>query len=70
MKKRVLLVAIALLMLAPAVSFAGSGYEGGFYTNNEDDTFRLTTSGRVQPQLFYEKEKQSPSILSFAMRRA
>ncbi|GEM_PF-1208956 len=70
MKKRVIAAAVLLLLLAPTLSFAGSGYEGGFYTNNEDDTFRLTTSGRVQPQLFYEKEKQGPAIFSFAMRRA
>jgi len=69
MKKKIL-AGIVMLLLLPATALAGSGYEGGFYVDNEEDTFRLTIGGRVQPALYYNKTKGSAATLAFGLRRA
>lgn len=48
------------------------GYKKGFYIKNDDDTFRLTLGGRLQPKVFWKKEPRNnpKQNISFQMRRA
>ncbi|MBT3182500.1 MAG: hypothetical protein HN337_08355 [Deltaproteobacteria bacterium] len=69
MKKK-MLIALMLFLMLPATAMAGSGYEGGFYVNNDDDSFRLTFNGRVQNQLYWQDRKDTTNTISFKLRRA
>lgn len=66
--KRILMV--LLLLLVPVTSFAGAGYEKGFFINNDDDSFRLRINGKVQNQLYFEKTKLQRDTVTFNLRRA
>jgi hypothetical protein len=68
--RKIALVLLFLFLLAPASALAGSGYEGGFYVNNDENSFRLTLSGRVQTKLYYDKTKGLSPTMTFALRRA
>ena len=59
-----------LFLMLPATALAGSGYEGGFYVNNDEDSFRLTLNGRVQNQLYWQDRKDTTNTISFRLRRA
>jgi hypothetical protein len=81
--KKALLAAIAVLMLSiPATAIANAGYDGGFFIQNDEGTFRLKVNGMVQPKFFMVKQSDmvtdpdNPTQflpdkqISFSMRRA
>jgi len=77
MIKRLMLIVAFIAMCVPAAAWAGSGYDGGFYINNDDDSFRITFNGRLQNTFFYERDKDPKlttgahrSTLSFRLRKA
>ncbi len=47
-----------------------AGYEGGFYIQTKDGKNKLTFGGRLQPELYFSKVKETPSEWTFAVRRA
>lgn len=79
--KRVMSSAVILvfaLLFMPAVVQAQNaanatpnvGYDGGFFVKNDDDTFKLTLGGRLQPKVFFQYQAGQPQQISFQMRRA
>ena len=78
MKKRIMLVLAVLALLIPASAFAESGYDGGFFIKNAEDTFNLRLGGRVQTKLIFDHDgDRNPALgdpnknrISFQMRRA
>ncbi len=71
--KRIMILAAALFMVLAfsASAFAQNvGYDNGFYIKNDEETFKLTFTGRVQSKLFYEKQTTQPAQLSWSIRRA
>lgn len=74
--KRTLLV-LAFLIAVPAAAFAQNvGYDGGFFIKNDESTFKLKMTGRVQPQIEFVKQTVPTTAIpttrrtSFSMRRA
>lgn len=81
MKKLLWIIALLLIIAAPVTAKAQNvGYDGGFFINNDEGTFKLKMNGRVQPKLeFFKKTVPTPqdiangwdkNRLSFSMRRA
>ena len=76
--KRILGVVVLLVAMAlPQLLFAETGYDGGFYIKNDEDTFKLKINGRFQPELFYARETLDDvanghyqNRTSFSIRRA
>ena len=69
--KRHLMVAVLLLAwFVPSVALAEAGYDGSFFVQNEEQTFRLNFNGRVQTKLFFERRTGEPKQMSFEIRRA
>jgi hypothetical protein len=70
-RRLILLAALVLAILLPAAASAqNAGYDGGFFVKNDDDTFKLSLTGRVQTKFYYEKASTLPTTLSFQIRRA
>jgi hypothetical protein len=72
-----LLFALALVIAIPAGAFAQNvGYDGGFFVKNDEDTFKLKITGRVQPRFDYVKQTVPTAAIpatkraTFSMRRA
>ena len=68
---------LALIIAIPAGAFAQNvGYDGGFFVKNDDETFKLTVTGRVQPRFDYVKQTVPTAAIAdtkratFSMRRA
>ncbi len=77
MKKLLWIVAVTLIMSAPIAAKAQKvGYDGGFFINNDEGTFKLKITGRVQPRFdFLKQTVPTPSVpdtkrTTFSMRRA
>lgn len=80
MKKAILLAAgLAFLVAMPHAAWAQNvGYEGGFFVKNDEDTFKLKFNGRVQSNLFWERDRTrqtadgqtKSTFMSFSLRRA
>ncbi|MFH1830061.1 MAG: hypothetical protein ABH871_04720 [Pseudomonadota bacterium] len=71
--KRLMILAAALFMvlIVPASAFAQNvGYDNGFYIRNDEETFKLQLTGRLQTKFFYEKQTGQPQQLSWSIRRA
>jgi hypothetical protein len=69
MKKKIL-AALVVILLMPVTALAGSGYKGGFYIDNDEETFKLKFSGNVMTKFYYERQKGADSVLTFALRNA
>jgi hypothetical protein len=78
MKKRIILVLAVLAWLVPASAFAESGYDGGFFIKNAEETFNLRLTGRVQTKLLFDHDGSrdpalgdpNKNLITFQMRRA
>lgn len=77
MRKALILIALALIISVPAVVKAQNvGYDGGFYVQNDEATFKLKMSGRVQPKVDFNKQTVPTNAIpttkrtTFSMRRA
>ncbi len=80
MKKRIILILAVLVWLIPATVFAESGYDGGFFIQNDEKSFKLRLGGRVQTKLFFDHDGSrvpnyaagdpNKNRISFQMRRA
>jgi len=80
MRKLILVVAGAVILaFAPQAALAqNTGYDGGFFIKNDDDTFRVNFSGMLQTNFFWEKDPLRPmndptdkaTFMSFQVKRA
>jgi len=78
MKRLLGVVALALIIAVPAVAKAQTtGYDGGFFVKNDEETFKLKITGRVQPKIAFQHETLDDPATghyknrsSFSMRRA
>lgn len=81
MKKLVMWLIVALMTIAgslaamadevpPAEAKPVAGYDGGFFIQNPEGTFKFTINGRLQPIYYYTKSSGSESATSFKLRRA
>jgi len=69
--KKLIITGLLMVLLVPAAAMADVGYDGGFYVQNDEKTFKLKFTGRVQTSFFYEKEKNGPAAtMQFRLRRA
>lgn len=71
--KKILMIFCALFVLCifPLAVFAQNvGYDKGFFIKNDDDTFKLKLTGRVQTKLFFQKSETTAKQLSWQIRRA
>lgn len=83
-KLLVLFVGFIILTIAPLAAMAqeapaeapkeppkNSGYQGGFFTQNDDGSFKLTLKGQTRLKYYYQKMSTGPeSKMSFQMRAA
>ena len=67
---KISLVFAVLFAFATPVRAAETGYKGGFFIKNDEDTFKLKINGYVKPQLLFTKSNSSPSAATFKMRSA
>lgn len=81
MRKFIAIIGLVLALCVPQIAQAAdAGYDGGFYVQNDEGTFKLKMTGRVQPKLEYVSETVptageaaaglNAKRLSFSMRRA
>ena len=78
MKKLLGMIMLALIVSAPAVVKAQvTGYDGGFFIKNDEGSFKLKITGRVQPKFQYNHETLDDPAnghyknrSTFSMRRA
>lgn len=80
MKKGFILFAgLALLLVTPLSAMAqdapkeppkNSGYQGGFFTQNDDGSFKLTLNGGVKGRFYYQKQSLALGNISFLVRSA
>ena len=82
MQRLITWVMVALMALCFAISASAeelnspqddrlpAGYEGSFYIQTKDGKNKLTFGGRLQPEVYFSKVKESPSEWSFKVRRA
>jgi len=67
---RTWIVVIAMLaMMSPVMGLAASDYDGGFKIKNDEGTFSLKLSGKMQVQFLFKDSKDASSALYFRMRR-
>jgi hypothetical protein len=70
-KRGAWILACVLALVVPAIASAeNTGYDGGFFIKNDDDSFKLKFNGRIQTNFFFEKSETTPKQLSFSIRRA
>lgn len=69
MKKYLWLVLAASFLSAKAFAL-DVGYKNGFYMINDDQSFALNVTGRIQPRLDFTDSKTEDPALSFKIRRA
>ena len=64
------LALVALLAFAGHAQAGEAGHKGGFFIKNDDGSFKLRISGRMQPRLQFTKSNTDQKALTFSMRRA
>jgi hypothetical protein len=77
MRKVLILSVLVLIISVPAVAKAQNvGYDGGFFVQNDEGTFKLKMTGRVQPKVEFTKQTVPTTAIpatkrtTFSMKRA
>ncbi len=72
MKRFLMIVALLAFCVMPTLVHAEAGYDGGFFMQNDEKTFKLKMGGRVQTKVFWERNpvNDPKDRISFQLRRA